>query len=273
MNQSKGRLIWSAQTHPGRVRKSNEDAFLILRFDPSELNYLGKEGNCPMDDYEFLFAISDGMGGEKAGAFASRIVIQSLSEILSREFHQRQSIASIHADHLKSFCQQIHDRARHLSRFYEECRGMGATLSLGWIQKKHLHIAHLGDSRLYHLPKSSGIFQLTEDHTIPGRMFRAGKLSEREARQHPYRHRLEKSIGCQSEPIDPQILSIPFEWGDAFLLCSDGITEALRDACIEKILRTPPPYLAGLLPAERLVKEALESSGKDNLTALVFKIE
>ncbi|MDA7511236.1 protein phosphatase 2C domain-containing protein [bacterium] len=277
MNDSGGapqQIRWSAQTHQGRVRRNNEDAYLCLRFDATELTYLGKEGESPLEDFEFLFAVSDGMGGENAGEFASRIVIQSVTDIISREFHQRrESKPNAEKERLLEFCQQIHKHARQVSRHYEECQGMGATLSLGWLQDQTIHIAHLGDSRIYHLPKDGKIAQLTEDHTVTGRLLRAGKISEREARQHPYRNQLEKSIGCQADPVEPQIISVPFQIGDRFVLCSDGITDGLWDTGIDKLIRTPPPYLDGLNPAQGLVKEAMEASGRDNLTAMVIEVE
>jgi PPM family protein phosphatase len=267
-------IRWSAQTHQGRVRRNNEDAFLGLRFDASELNYLGKEGESPLDGFEFIFAVSDGMGGENAGEFASRDVIQSITDIISREFHQkRDSLPNVNEERLANFCQQIHDHARRVSRYYEECQGMGATLSLTWLQAGRLFIAHLGDSRIYHLPKEGKITQLTEDHTVTGRMVRAGKLTEREARTHPYRNQLEKSIGCHEGEVEPQIVSVPIRSGDTFVLCSDGITDGLWDSGVEKLVLTPPPYIQDLPPSQRLVKEAMDASGRDNLTAMVIEID
>ncbi len=264
---------WTAQTHQGRVRRTNEDSFLCLRFDQTDLTFLGKEGESPLNRHEFIFAVSDGMGGENAGDFASNDVIQSVTAIISRNYHQTASSKShTERERLQEFCQQIHEHASKVSRYYEECKGMGATLSLAWIDSGTLHVLHLGDSRIYHFPVDGGIVQLTEDHTVAGRLFRDGKISEREARNHPYRNQLEKSIGCHSADVNPQITSIPVQKGDRFLLCSDGITDGLWDHSLEKLIRTPPSYLKELTPAEALVKEAMEASGRDNLTALVVEI-
>ena len=264
---------WTAQTHQGKVRKNNEDAFLGLRFDQSELTFLGKEGESPINGYEFLFAISDGMGGENAGEFASRSVLASVPELISREFHQRRTSVPDAADaRLRWFCQEIHEHARSVSRYYEECQGMGATLSFGWLHEEAIHIAHIGDSRIYHLPANGDMVQLTEDHTVTGRMIREGKLTPQDARTHPHRNHLEKSIGCLPDPVDPQVLSLPYHRGDIFLLCSDGINDGLSDRGLEKLIRTPPSYVHGLMPAQALVKEALEASGRDNLTAMVVEV-
>ncbi len=266
-------LAWSAQTHQGRVRQNNEDAFLGLRFDHQELTFLGKEGAVAIDPHEFIFAVSDGMGGEKAGEFASKIVLETVTELVSREFHQKtQERRQAPKTLLRNFCQRIHERARHVSQYYAECRGMGATLSLCWLQKNRAHIIHIGDSRIYHLPKNGPMQQLTEDHTIPGSLMRAGQITEREARNHPYRHQLERSIGCQPGAVEPQITAQTFDAGDCFVLCSDGITDGVWDRGIEKFVCQPPPYLSELPPAQRLVKEALDASGRDNLTAMVLEI-
>ncbi len=267
-------ISWSAQTHVGRVRRNNEDAFLGLIFNQEELSYLGKIGSTPMNEHEFLFAVSDGMGGENAGEFASHVVLQTITELISREFNQNPEAKHDQPEALLlQFCQRIHERARAVSHPYEECQGMGATLSLGWFHGRSLHIAHVGDSRIYHLPTTGGMQQLTMDHTVTGRLIREGKLSPREAKTHPHRNQLEKSVGCHREFSEPQILKVPYGPGDRFVLCSDGILDGLFDHGIEKLIRTPPSYVADLAPANRLVKEALEASGRDNLTAMVLQID
>ena len=271
--ETKGTVRWSASTHQGRVRRRNEDAFLALRLDSSELSYLGKLGTSPMALFEFIFAVSDGMGGENAGKFASQIILQSLTTILSRDHHHaRSSTGHGRPESLERCFQTIHEHARQVSLPYEECRGMGATLSVTWFHDRLLHLAHVGDSRVYSLPANGGIQQLTEDHTVPGRLFREGKLSEREARDHPYRNPLERSIGSHEGRVSPQLMSLDTHPGDTFVICSDGITAGLRDQGIEQLIRQPPSYVAELLPAQRLVREALEASGRDNLTAVVIEL-
>jgi len=148
---------------------------------------------------------------------------------------------------------------------------MGATLSLCWFVENRVHVGHIGDSRIYHFPKGNGMHQLTEDHTRVGRMRREGLLNEREARTSPYKHQLERSLGSHPDPVEPQIKTLDFQEGDRFVLCTDGITDGLWDHSVEKIITTPPPYLMDLCPAERLIREAKDSSGRDNLTAMVIE--
>lgn len=272
MSEAPKEFTWTAQTHCGRVRRNNEDAFLALMFDDQEVQYLGKEGEAPAAGNDFIFAVSDGMGGANAGEFASRSALQSMTDLIARQFHQRRSNnRSDHEQRLRDFFQRVHEEAQKMGRHYLECRGMGATLSVGWFSGDSLHIGHVGDSRIYHLPAEGPMRQLTEDHSEAGRLQREGKITEREGRAHPTRHMLERSIGAQPSPVEPQIATVPIARGDRFVFCTDGIVDGVWDNGVEKYIRTPPPYLQGLPPAQRLVKEALEASGRDNLTALVVE--
>ena len=81
-------LKWSARTDRGKVRPNNEDAFLGLRFDAQEIDRLGKTGEASMENVDFVFAVSDGMGGAKAGEYASQIAIEKITTLLPRSFQQ-----------------------------------------------------------------------------------------------------------------------------------------------------------------------------------------
>lgn len=266
-------LSWTADTDCGRVRTNNEDSFLALMFNRQELAYLGKIGEAPRENWQFIFAVSDGMGGRNAGEFASRIVVQTITELISREFHQHRG--EKHPPHLElvaQFFQTVHKKTLSSSRGYSECQGMGATLSMAWFVGNQVHVGHIGDSRIYHLPKEGQALRVTEDHTIVDRLLRYGKINEREARSHPQKHLLERSIGTTKDPIEPQLLTVDFRPGDRFVLCTDGVTDGVWDHGVERLVRTPPPYLKGLNPAQRLIKEAKDSSGRDNITAMVVEV-
>jgi len=79
-------LSWYGRTDVGRFRKNNEDAFLALTFNSREVRYLGKDGSAPMDGDDFIFAVSDGMGGAKAGEFASKIAVDKITDLLPKTF-------------------------------------------------------------------------------------------------------------------------------------------------------------------------------------------
>ncbi len=263
---------WTAQTHAGRVRFKNEDAFLAITFDEREVRYLGKEGELPTCGNNFIFAVSDGISGAAEGKFASQTVLRTVMDLVSFTFHRQvKDIPKDRESILREFCWKIHDEVIRLSLGYEDVRNMGATLSLGWIAQETMHFVHVGDSRIYHLPKAGGLNQLTDDHTQPGELRRLGKITEREARFHPMRNNLRMSIGSDRRRIDPQVGVVPIESGDTLMFCSDGIIDGVWDKGIKKLIRTPPPYLKDFPPAQRLVKEALDSSGQDNLTAIVVE--
>jgi protein phosphatase len=266
-------LRWTGMTHRGRYRKNNEDAFLILTFDAQQVTYLGKEGDASLELGDFVFAVSDGMGGANAGEFASRIAVQKITELLPVHYNKdTQSILAESEKILEELFIKTHKEMQKMGRHYEECRGMGATLSLTWFTPNLLLFTHVGDSRIYHLPKNGGIIQITEDHTHAGWLRRQGKINEREERNHPTGNQLQQVLGGNTDIPVPQFGAIAYEKGDIFLLCSDGVIKGVWDHNLENILRTPSPRFNGLLPAARLVKEALEESGKDNITAVVVEV-
>ncbi|TAG31980.1 MAG: serine/threonine-protein phosphatase [Verrucomicrobia bacterium] len=266
-------LHWSALTHQGKIRSNNEDVFLALNFDGHDLRYLGKTGEATLASGDFVFAVSDGMGGARSGEFASRIAIDNITKLLPRAY--RLSAAGMNAgfsDVIEALFAAVHDELLRLGRFYEECAGMGATLTLAWLTPQWLYFGHIGDSRLYYLPREGGIRQLSHDHSFVGWLRRDGQINEREARSHPAKNSLQKALGADHQFADPQVGAIAHRPGDRFLLCSDGVIDGLWDHALDELVRTPAPHRLHQPAAVRLVEEALENSGRDNLTALVIEV-
>ena len=272
--RSDAQLHWSGQTDRGKVRPNNEDSFLCLQFDAQEVRYLGKIGDASVGNADFVFAVSDGMGGAQAGEFASRIAVEKITSLLPRAF--KQSAGGLNAgfaDILGELFDQIHGALMQLGRNYPECAGMGATLSLCIFTPGQMFFAHIGDSRIYYLPaREGGLRQLTQDDTHVGWLFRNGKLNEREARNHPRRNLLQNALGAGHQFVDPQVGSVLYETGDRFLLCTDGVVEGLYDEQLLEFLRTPDAQAAALPPAQRLVAASVERSGRDNTTAVVVEV-
>ena len=262
------RLVWSGHTDTGRVRKNNEDAFLGLMVDASGVSLLGKFGEASVDGGDFVFAVSDGMGGANAGEFASRIAVDKITKMMPPLFRLGAAgIASGFEDVLGELFGEIHKSLQYLGASYEECSGMGATLTLCWFVPGWVYFAHVGDSRLYYLPAAGGMRQLSHDDTYVGWMFRNGQINEREAKTHPRRNVLQKALGAGHQFIDPQVGAVGFERGDRFLLCTDGVTDGLYDSRVEDFLSQRLPE-----PAKELVAEAVRESGRDNATALVIEV-
>jgi serine/threonine protein phosphatase PrpC len=269
---SKG-LQWSGRTDRGKVRPNNEDAFLALQFDAREVHYLGATGESSSKLMDFAFAVSDGMGGAMAGEHASRIAVQKITTLLPRSFKlSAVGMNAGFADVLEELFTQVHESLANLGRSYEECRGMEATLSLCWFTPGWMYFGHIGDSRIYYLPAEGPIKQLSQDDTHVGWLFRNGKISEREARNHPRRNVLQKALGGGNQFVTPQVGAVGYEAGDTFLLCSDGLIDGLYDNHLEDLLRRPEAGELGSSAANRLVNESLAASGRDNTTALVIQV-
>jgi len=263
---------WFGQTDVGRFRKNNQDSFLLLAVDGEGVKRLGKYGEADLKANDFIFAVSDGMGGAKAGDFASRIAIDKITRLFPQSFRTAASGIEIgFQDILTELFEQIHSELTLLGFSYEELQGMGATLSLCWVRPGWLYFAHVGDSRIYHLPKDGGINQVSHDHTHVGWLYREGQLTENQARSHPGRNALQQVLGGKNQNLSPQFGAIGYESGDRFLICSDGLVEGLFNRGMERIIRNPAPHLKGT-PAEMLVTEAVQTDGQDNTTAVVFEM-
>ncbi len=268
-----GGVRWSGLTDPGRFRKDNEDAFLALSLDGREVRRLGKFGEGPLGGSDYVFAVSDGMGGANAGEFASRIAVEKITSLLPASFRTAAMGMSVgFQDLLTELFGQIHAELILLGESYEELAGMGATLSLCWLRPEWVYFGHVGDSRIYHLPAAGGIRQVSEDHTHVGWLYREGRMNERQVRAHPGRNGLQQALGGKTQHLHAQIGAVGHEPGDRFLVCSDGLVEGLWDKGMERLVRAGETAAPENTAARRLVDEAVRTDGKDNTTALVFEV-
>ena len=215
------------------------------------------------------------MGGAMAGEFASRITVDKIAHLLPRSY--KQSAVGMEQDFagvLEELFDQVHRALTYLGASYEECSGMGATLSLAWFTPGWMYFAHIGDSRIYYRPARDGILrQITHDDTYVGWLFRKGEINEREARTHPRRNVLQRALGAGNQFVDPQVGAISCEPGDLFLLCTDGVVEGLYDHTLADLLRRPEePAAKSWNPAQILVTSSVENAGRDNTTAVVVEV-
>lgn len=265
-------LKWFGWTDVGKVRPHNEDSFVGLRFDAREVQRLGKFGDASTQQHDFAFAVCDGMGGAKAGEYASKIAVEKITTLLPRSFQQ--SAAGMNAgfgDVLTELYTQVHKALAYLGQSYDECHGMETTMSLAWFTPGWMYFGHVGDSRIYYRSKRDGsLKQLTHDDTYVGWLFRNGQINEREARTHPRRSVLQKSLGGSNQFVDPQVGAVACEPGDTLLLCSDGLIDGLYDHHLVDTLGAP--LVEGFNPAQKLVTESVANSGRDNTTALVIQV-
>ena len=211
------------------------------------------------------------MGGSDAGEFASRVTMDKILHLLPQSF--RQDVTGIEAgflEVLEELYGEIDFALKYLGGSYpEDCRNMGATLSLCWLTAEWMYYAHIGDSRIYYLEGATGrLRQISHDDSHIGWLRRNGKMSEREARAHPRRTALQKALGADYQFVTPQVGTVYLQPGDKFLVCSDGLNEGLFDSQIEEKLLSP----SGKTHAENLVECAVETAGGDNVTAVVIEV-
>lgn len=252
-----------ARTDQGRVRKNNQDSIFTgtikLRGGPA-----------------WLCLVADGMGGAKAGEQASRIASEvAQAQIKSGVDGHAPPDDNAWQDLLRKAARAANSRVYEESRADAERKGMGTTLTIALIVGERLHIASVGDSRAY-LLNSSGVTsdgattaQLTSDHSLVARLVDIGQITPEQARTHPQRNLLYRSIGTDPS-VEVDTFSEQVEPGDVVLLCSDGLFNHVRDEEIAQIALTQPdPDRA----CEQLVALANERGGRDNISVVIVRVE
>lgn len=263
-------------TDTGRVRPRNEDQFLIATltkalqvqqssFPQARLRYA--------DDIGWLFIVADGVGGSLGGEHASATAVDAIEEFalntLKWFFRLKGDEGQKVLAEFRDALQQTDARLCREAAARPELRGMGTTLTMAFSVKGDLFVAHVGDSRCY-LHRDGTLNQITNDHTLVQELVRRGHLSAEEARGNRLRHVITNVVGGDSPGVQPELHKARLEAGDVLLLCSDGLTEMVPDEGIAAVLRDEPdPRRA----SERLVREANEAGGKDNITAVVARYE
>lgn len=236
----------------GRVRQNNEDAHAI--FVP--------EGAGELADRGAVFVVADGMGGHRGGEIASRIAVRTIIAFYTANSEENRSHALSRA--FREANKTIIEESVADSTLF----GMGTTCTALALFRGRAFLAHVGDSRAYHL-RAGRITQITNDHSIVGEMVRSGILSDEDARNHPKRNVITKSLGAQDEIAADMPAALEVEAGDTFLLCSDGLTAYLSDTDIAEVLAVSSPAEA----SKKLVKMANDAGGRDNVTVLVVKVK
>ena len=233
------KLSVGARTDVGRVREVNEDS------------YLAKE---PM------FAVADGMGGHIAGDIASATAV----EVLQKEEEQ---IAASDPDSLMRVLQDANSAIYDKAAADPQLHGMGTTCTLVIIDGSTAQVAHVGDSRAY-LLRDGDLRQITEDHTLVGRMVSEGRLSAEEAEHHPQRSIITRALGVDSN-VDIDLVSLELVEGDRLLICSDGLSSMIGADEITSVLKSENDAQGA---ADQLVEEANAAGGDDNITVVIIDV-
>src|SRR3954462_10141082 len=230
----------AVRTDTGRQRNANEDSLFT---------------DAP------LFVVADGMGGAQAGEVASRAAGESLAHDLPSAPPER-----LLEETIEGANRTIHE----LARKDPGLAGMGTTITAALVDldAEEVAIGHVGDSRAYRL-RGGRFEQLTRDHSLVEEMRRKGQITDAQAEDHPQRSIITRALGPEPE-VEPDLQTVPAAAGDVFLICSDGLTTMLGEEKIARLLTGASSMSAAV---RALVDEANRAGGRDNITALAFRLE
>ena len=234
-----------ALTDIRRKRQLNQD-YIYLTENPV--------GNLPN-----LFIVADGMGGHKAGDYASDLAVETVVKEAGASLEKSPSRILGHAITIANRIL----RQRASENF--ALSGMGTTLVAATCIGRFLEVANVGDSRLYVI--GDEIVQITEDHSLVEEMVRMGGIGREEARNHPDKNIITRAIGARDD-VEVDFFNLELQTGDMVLLCSDGLTNMVDDETICRILKNGKSLRDRV---EELVRTANENGGRDNISVIVIE--
>lgn len=229
-----------AATHIGRVRKANEDRYLIKR----------------LNDGSILLAVADGLGGEAAGDYAAEIVRSKLAGInqVPRGEEEQELEALVKAADLAVYSEAKRD---------PDIEGMGTTLVCVLLRDILAYWVHVGDSRLYVLHDEQ-LIKITEDQTFARFLVEEGEISPEQVPTHYSRHVLDQTVGCSI--CEPETGRLEFKGNDLLILTTDGLHKKIATETMISLLKAETDLET---KAKSLVEAALDSGGKDNITIVI----
>jgi PPM family protein phosphatase len=262
---------WSSQTHSGSRKPRNDDSLVAFASGANGAEILPETGSRTLSQCDLVFAVSDGMGGGNAGDMASSLILRKMSEIIPETFKAAASgFFPDFLEHLTTAIRAIHDQINEAAEGCPDSKGMAATIALAWFTPENLYIANVGDSRIY-LSRNGILEQLSKDHTTVWRQWKRGEISEIEYRTHPRRAALYEVIGGGHTRVHPHLAAIPYQPGDRFLVCSDGLIDGLSERPLGNAFAAPEATPESIL--ETLVRRSLDNAGTDDTTLIVIEVE
>ncbi len=235
-----------AITDIGRKRELNED-------------YIYTSGQ-PIGALPNLFIVADGMGGHKAGDYASVHTVDRFVEVI-RELGEEHGVQDAINEAVTAANAYIYQRSRENSNL----SGMGTTLVLASCIGNEAIVANIGDSRLYLV--NDAMTQITRDHSLVEEMVTLGGIDREMARNHPDKNIITRAVGVK-EKVAADFFEVDLTKGDKLLLCSDGLTNMLRDEEIYQIIQDNKELEQA---AKALVDAANENGGRDNIAVVLVE--
>lgn len=236
------------KTDIGKVRSMNQDSLLISENEIEGLN---------------LYILADGMGGYKGGEIASKVAITAVSKYIKEKFAEidknKISILNLIEDAIEFANTAIYEESEQ----DEELQDMGTTLEVVLVYDMKIYIGHVGDSRVYRIRKNT-IKKITTDHSYVEKLIQDGDITREEAENHPKKNLLIKALGTD-ENIEPDMIYTVFNKNDIIVVCSDGLTNMVKEQRILEIVKDGIGDVT-----EKLVDEANSEGGIDNITVIVI---
>ena len=209
-----------------------------------------------------LYIVADGMGGHKAGDFASRFSVTEFEKEI-KEQKARTIIGS-----MEGAIRLVNERL--LKEAAEpEYEGMGTTFVAACISDGNLFVLNIGDSRLYLLSEKGTICQITQDHSLVEEKILRGELDRKDAKNHPEKNVITRALGA-TEQVIPDFFEIELEAGDYILLCSDGLTNMVEDSIIKEVVLNQETTVKE--KSEQLIRLANENGGRDNISLILVHL-
>ncbi len=262
----------------GRVRRGNEDNFLLLNLESARFETGGRAqvsanfASVELGDAGIVLAVSDGMGGALAGEVASQMAVETVRDVLLGQdleitLSPDEDQPLIHRLHqaTQQANRSIHRKGRSDAQF----NGMGATLTCAAITKSSVDLLQIGDSRAY-LIRDNQIEQITKDQSLVQQLIDSNQILPEEAERHALRNVILQALGAQSE-IFPVGGRFQPHRDDVLLLCSDGLSNKLHSADLLEYIGRFSGDLAQA--CEELVREANARGGEDNITVVLAKFK
>ncbi len=260
---------WSAASRSGSRKETNDDSWIVFSSGVDGALQLTGCGETSVKERDLVFAVSDGMGGGKAGDMASALILERMSAIIPETF--KAAAMGFFPDslaHLQTALKEVHEHINEAGLGSECRKGMAATLALAWFSPDNLYLANVGDSRIYRC-RDGKTEQLSKDHAVVWRQLKRGEISEVEYRTHPRRAALYEVIGGGKGNVNPHFAAVSYRAGDRFLVCSDGLIDGLWERHIADALgKGGSPESC----CEKLLERAVSNSGLDDTTLIVIDV-
>jgi serine/threonine protein phosphatase PrpC len=264
----------AALSHPGKVRRTNEDHYIAARFDRTMSTLASNlpEGDVPSryDETAYGLLVADGVGGSAAGEIASRTAIHTLVDLVleTPDWIMRfdDGLAEEVLQRMDRRFQKVRQALVERAKTDPGLRGMATTMTVACSLGRELLTAHVGDSRAYVFRGHGGLERLTRDQTMAQSLADAGAITQEEVARHPSRHVLTSAIASRGAFAQVELKRSRLEDGDRLLLCSDGLTEMVAEEKIAGVLASAATSAGA---CRRLVDLALDAGGKDNVTVVL----